>query len=168
MADDTVLNVGSGGDTIASDDIGGVKHQRVKQQFGPDGSATDVSAAAPLPVDQQAQSPQRERLTSANLSAGANVDLTASDIATGTGRLIGATIGASVPLRCDIQSISGARTTHDTVFTRAGESRIWRPPHRDFFTHAGVSAGLDVFQADVTNMDTSEAADVYATFYYGT
>lgn len=50
MADNTVLNAGSGGDTIATDDIGGVKHQRVKVEFGADGSATDVSTGSPLPV----------------------------------------------------------------------------------------------------------------------
>ena len=51
MADNTVLNTGSGGDTIATDDIGGVKHQRVKIQYGTDGSATDVSDTNPLPID---------------------------------------------------------------------------------------------------------------------
>lgn len=42
MSDNTVLNLGSGGDTIASDDIAGVKYQRVKLSCGADGSATDV------------------------------------------------------------------------------------------------------------------------------
>ena len=51
MADNTVLNTGAGGDTIASDDIAGIKHQRVKVEFGADGSATDVSSTNPLPVD---------------------------------------------------------------------------------------------------------------------
>lgn len=50
MADNTTLNSGTGGDTIATDDIGGVKHQRVKIQHGDDGSATDASATNPLPV----------------------------------------------------------------------------------------------------------------------
>lgn len=50
MADNTVIPVGAGGDTIATDDIGGVKHQRVKVEFGADGSATDVSATNPLPA----------------------------------------------------------------------------------------------------------------------
>ena len=40
MADNTVLNAGSGGDTIASDDIAGIKHQRIKIEYGEDGSAT--------------------------------------------------------------------------------------------------------------------------------
>ncbi len=50
MADNTTLNAGSGGDTIASDEISGVKHQRVKVEHGADGSATDASQATPLPV----------------------------------------------------------------------------------------------------------------------
>lgn len=52
MADNTTLNAGSGGDVIASDDIGGVKWQRVKVAFGADGSASDVSLTNALPVNQ--------------------------------------------------------------------------------------------------------------------
>ena len=50
MADNTTLNPGTGGDVIASDDIGGVKHQRVKIGFGVDGLYTDVSHSHHLPV----------------------------------------------------------------------------------------------------------------------
>ncbi len=50
MADDTTLNPGSGGDTIATDDIGGIKHQRVKVEHGVDGAAADASSVDPLPV----------------------------------------------------------------------------------------------------------------------
>jgi hypothetical protein len=50
MADNTTLNPGTGGDVIASDDIGGVKYQRIKAGFGADGSYADVSEATPLPV----------------------------------------------------------------------------------------------------------------------
>lgn len=51
MADDTVLNAGTGGDTIATDDVGGVKYQRVKITVGADGTAVgDVSSANPMPV----------------------------------------------------------------------------------------------------------------------
>lgn len=52
MADNVVLNLGSGGATIATDDIGGVQYQKVKLTFGPDGTATEVSSTAPIPVDQ--------------------------------------------------------------------------------------------------------------------
>jgi hypothetical protein len=50
MADNTVINAGSGGDTIATDDIGGVKHQLVKVEFGAADSATQVSPLAGLPI----------------------------------------------------------------------------------------------------------------------
>ena len=50
MADNTTLNPGTGGDVIASDDIGGVKYQRVKLAVGAEGSATDATATTPLPT----------------------------------------------------------------------------------------------------------------------
>lgn len=46
------MNAGAGGDTYASDDIGGVKFQRVKLVEGADGTNDgDISSANPLPVD---------------------------------------------------------------------------------------------------------------------
>jgi hypothetical protein len=51
MADNLELNEGTGGATLAADDIGGIHHQRVKVQFGVDGAATDVSASDPMPVE---------------------------------------------------------------------------------------------------------------------
>lgn len=59
MADNTPLNPGTGGDLIATDElstlngsaaVAGLKVQRVKAGFGPDGDLQDVSTAAPLPV----------------------------------------------------------------------------------------------------------------------
>ena len=49
MAENVQITQGSG-TAIAADDIGGVLHQRVKLSQGADGSATDVSSAAPLNV----------------------------------------------------------------------------------------------------------------------
>jgi hypothetical protein len=52
MADNTTLNSGSGGDVIASDDIGGIKYQRVKIVEGANGTNDgDVAAGNPLPCD---------------------------------------------------------------------------------------------------------------------
>lgn len=52
----TLASLTASGATIAADDIGGVHHQRVKVQFGADGSATDVSPANPLPVKVESSS----------------------------------------------------------------------------------------------------------------
>lgn len=51
MADNTTLNTGTGGDVIGSDDIAGVKFQRVKLIHGANGvNDGDISTANPLPV----------------------------------------------------------------------------------------------------------------------
>ena len=79
MADNTELNSGTGGDTIASDDIAGIKHQRVKVQHGADGSATDVSAASPMPVDQQSALPAGTNAIG-KLAANSGVDIGDVDV----------------------------------------------------------------------------------------
>jgi hypothetical protein len=58
MADNFVANAGSGGSTFASDDIAGTHYPRVKPSWGADGSATDASVAAPLPVQSSIESGQ--------------------------------------------------------------------------------------------------------------
>lgn len=50
MADNTTLSAMTGGDVIGTDDVGGVKYQRIKVGHGADGSYTDASATAPLPA----------------------------------------------------------------------------------------------------------------------
>jgi hypothetical protein len=53
MVDNTLLNLGTGGDTVASDDIAGIKFQRVKLIHGADGvNAGDVATGNPLPTVQ--------------------------------------------------------------------------------------------------------------------
>jgi len=51
VADDVLLNPGTGGDTIAADDIGGKKFQRIKLIKGADGvNDGDISDSSPMPV----------------------------------------------------------------------------------------------------------------------
>lgn len=49
MADNITVTAGTG-TTVATDNIEGVNYQRVKITWGADGTATDASAAAPVPV----------------------------------------------------------------------------------------------------------------------
>ena len=52
MADNVTLNAGSGGATLAADDISGVKYPRTKIVLGSDGvNSGDISATNPMPVD---------------------------------------------------------------------------------------------------------------------
>lgn len=52
MVDNSTLNVSSGTEVFANDDIGGVKYPRAKMTWGPDGTAndTDVASGKPLPT----------------------------------------------------------------------------------------------------------------------
>ena len=50
MSDNTTIAAQTGGDVIATDDISGVKYQRVKVCFGADGVASDVALTNLLPV----------------------------------------------------------------------------------------------------------------------
>ncbi len=50
MSDNTQYNAGSGGDVLASDDIGGVKYPRVKVSLGADGAAADLAVTNPMPI----------------------------------------------------------------------------------------------------------------------
>jgi len=47
MADNTELNSGTGGDTIATDDVGGIKFQKVKVDLGGDGASSALIRGRP-------------------------------------------------------------------------------------------------------------------------
>lgn len=101
-------------------------------------------------------------------AAGATADLDSAEI-TEAEKLWGVDVTASVPFKGIIRMVENSIDSNlAVVFGRAGEVVQWRVPHRDFAAHAGASGGTDVFQVEATNMDTSEAADLYATFYYST
>lgn len=91
MADNTQLPVPStSGDVIAADDIGGVKHQRVKIIHGAEGTNDgDVSSANPLPVN----TGLTQALTDAQLRASA-VPVSASSLPLPTGAATQATLSA--------------------------------------------------------------------------
>jgi hypothetical protein len=51
MANNTTLNTGSGGDTIATDDVAGIKYQRVKLVDGTEDSTTAIPGDATNGLD---------------------------------------------------------------------------------------------------------------------
>jgi len=91
MADNTQLPVPTtSGDVIATDDIGGVKFQRVKMVLGAEGTNDgDVSSANPLPVN----TGLTQALTDAQLRASA-VPVSASSLPLPTGAATQATLSA--------------------------------------------------------------------------
>lgn len=78
MADDVTLDAMSGGDTVAADDIGGVKFQRMKLIHGANGTNDgDVSTANGLPVQLLAGS-----AAIGKLAANSGVDIGDVDVTT--------------------------------------------------------------------------------------
>ena len=85
MSDNFTANSGSGGDTFAADDVGGVKHTRVKCEWGADGAVNDTSATAPFPVQLIASTTSGCTLHSAVSAASAN----ATNVKASAGKLHG-------------------------------------------------------------------------------
>lgn len=81
MADNVPITAGSGTD-IATDDVGGVQYQRVKNVWGADGVATDVSATNPMPVVAQSKAAATGTITSPSIAA-----TTTTALASNTARL---------------------------------------------------------------------------------
>lgn len=137
MADNTQLNPGVGGDLISTDDLGGgVKVQRVKVQFGTDGSAADVSSANPLPVA-EAGGPSTGTCTSVAASATVVTLLAAS------ASRLGATVHNDGPNNLYLRLGAGASLAAFSV--RIPAQGYYEVPYR----YTGVITGIwDVASGD--------------------
>lgn len=171
MADDTILNPGSGGDTIATDDVGGVKYPRSKITVGADGSADgDVSSSLGLPVEiHRLVSPKSVAGSQAALAVGASADLDGTQVGSGlTGYLLRAIASSSVAFKAELKAVlNGVETVLDTRISQPGWV-VFEPPDKRLWTVAeDVTAGLDVFRVTITNLGTgTTAADVYGTLQW--
>ena len=169
MPDNIVLNPGALGETLSTDLISGAHHQRVKTEFGGDGVATEVKASTPLPVDRVPNSPKTTHVVSTSLAAGGTVSLDSDQISSGTtGKLIAVWVHSSVFLKAELFTVLNA--------TPSAVLATWFPspwlgdkdiPAKGYLVQAqDAGAGFDGFRVDVTNLDPSQAADVYATFFF--
>lgn len=124
MADDVLLNSGSGGDTIGADQIATVKYQRVKLIFGSDGvNKGDVEVGNPLPVQ----------------------------IATVTGFAVVATTTNIYGNIASVQSIAGsvtALTLFSTLSSRAGCS-IWNDSASRLYVKYGQNLSTTLYSFKV-------------------
>ncbi len=124
MADNTILPLGTeDGDTYASDDIGGIKFQRVKLVHGANGTNDgDVASANPLPITQAATS---RTCASSVVSASGSVTAGAQSVqfvpsSDFTGTLLGAAWpGGNNPVQF---AANGNDTLGAIVYTRAAGS----------------------------------------------
>jgi len=152
MADNTPTNAGSGGDTIATDELvtlngaasSGVKVQRVKNTFGDDGDSRDVSATFPMPTFNQHNGREFISLYATNVTApatGTTALVTLSIARTpGTAPTTGTSFNVPAGKRFRITSVlvaqrgnataTAAVITHAIVVNAAGavatNSAVWQ------------------------------------------
>ncbi len=164
----TLPLTGTGGTTaaVAVDTSPEGQIQVVKLAIATDGSSVLIPANLDgIFIQPRLESPQDDLLIATALAAGGNADLDATTITTGkTGRLMAVDVGSSVPVRCDIQTVSGARVTRTSIYTSDGRSELWRSPGLKFIELVGA-VGVR-FGVSVTNLSALRTADVRVTVYW--
>jgi hypothetical protein len=134
MSDNTTINPGAGGDVIGTDDVGGVKYQRIKAGFGADGSYGDVSSANPLPTS------------------------VASSATVGCGRASVTTPGTEVQLAsqtCSSITVKARATNVNTVYV--GGSAVTAA--NGFELSPGEPISMDVSNANAVWIDAATGGD---------
>ena len=144
-----------------------VQRQRVQLTGA---SATDigrVTASEGVSVSLAVLSATRTHSTVASVAAGGQGDLDAAQISSGlTGKLVQLVVSSSAPFKAELYTVTNG-VPSGVLVTWIGHSVGFTLAHKKFITVAhNAGAGLDTFRVTVTNLDTSEAADVYATFFY--
>lgn len=106
--------------------------------------------------------------TTATVSAGSTDNHDTADFGAATKKVSQIIMGASVPLKGELQYVDNSvGTTLAVFFTPAGTSQSFRPPHRNYWSRTfTANAGFDGFRLIRTNLDASEAADVYSVIQY--
>ncbi len=133
--DNIELNLGVGGKTIATDDIGGIQHELVKLEYGVDGAATMVSATNPLPTTEAAPTTifNGKKLT---VTAGTRVTLS-------TTQAIKSVVVTALSTNTGIIYVGNA-----TVASTNGLQLI-----------AGQSVGMDIADLATVNIDSSVSGE---------
>jgi hypothetical protein len=93
VADNVTLNAGTGGATLATDDVGGVHYQIVKQAFGALDSATLVSTSNPFPISDAGGSLTVDGTVGISGTVTVDSELTTADVDTGAGTDTRAVVG---------------------------------------------------------------------------
>ncbi len=144
-----------------------VQRQRVQLSGEAAEDIAVVNKSEGVNVSLAITSAKRTHSTSASLAAGGQADLDAAQITSGlTGKLVQLVLTSSIPFKAQLKTV--------TNNSESGALVTWIDRHVDFtlahkkfisVAHDG-GAGIDTFRVTITNLDTSEAADVYATFFY--
>lgn len=128
MADNFTANPGTGGDTFAADDVGGVKYPYSKIDIGGNGVSSPLSAANPMPVT--------GGLTDAELRANA---VPVEDSTAGT---------LLTAIQTLISTLAGTVQSHNAAFTDGTPGQVILGKRRDSDTTLVADGDLNTFNMD--------------------
>lgn len=117
----------------------------------------------------ETESPKTFFGTVAAVAAGSSGIITTPQITVNTtGKLFAAIASSSVPFKAQLRTVAeGVESADRDVRFGLTRTVVFRVPAKGFVTVLGtVAAGLDAFRLEITNLETLEPADVYATFYW--
>ena len=105
--------------------------------------------------------------TTTDLAAGSTLEIDTPEQNSDTRTIRGFTASASVPLKAELIEVNNSvETVKVVLFSRAGEGIVYVAPHRDYHEKTfGGTGGDDLFRLQLTNLDNSQAADVYGTLF---
>jgi len=107
--------------------------------------------------------------TSSSVAAGATDNHDSVEFGGADVKLMKVVMGASVALKGEIQIVEDGVVdeTVGVIFSPAGGTAEWVTPHGDYISKSfPANAGFDGFRLARTNLDASEAADVYSEFFF--
>lgn len=159
--------------------VGGQTVQRERVQIA---GATDVALSTvgnsapaasayglsvrPVPGS-EAASPQSSHTSSASVAAGGTATLDSAQVTSAkVGQLLQVIVAASVAWKAALYVVDGGVQSALKAVWFSNGPFDGRFAARAFTVTGNASAGLEGFRVIVTNLDTSEAADVYATFLW--
>lgn len=142
MADNIAITVGSG-TTVATEDVSGVHHQKVKIEFGGDGLATPVSASDPLPV------------TNSTLATGASTAANQTTIighVDGIETLLGTIDADTSNIATDSSTIAGDTTSIDGKITACNTGAVVLAAGSAAIGKLAANSGVDIGDVDVASI----------------
>lgn len=171
MPDNVILNPGSGGATIRTDNISSVEFPVTKLNLGTNNTDDGlVFSGNPLPVTiADSYNPSQTYLSQASVSAGGSTTLDSNNISnTKTGKLIGLLVSSSIPIKIEVRLVNnGIATGNKMVYFAFDGSWDWKTPGKEFIKVVGNSnPGNNNFRVVVTNLDILNAADCFISFFW--
>jgi hypothetical protein len=172
MADSFIqVPVDAGGKKVDAEQVvvgaNTVQRQRLQITGAASSDIARADASEGLSTSLSVLTASRTHSTVASVAAGGPADLDAAQISSGlTGKLIQLIISSSVPFKAELKTVTNGVET-GTLVTWIGRGVDCTLAHKKFITVAqNAGAGIDTFRVSITNLDTTSAADVYATFFY--